>query len=235
MATTPRCRFWPRARPTPADLGLCARRQAFWRAGAAGGGVLLLARPRRRDIPRRIWPSTADSPGRRLWRLWQAYTQPGRKPGSDPGGRLLGPRPAAVLRAGRSGRERASQGTGQEAGLISPWRWRRSAGSMPCSISSATSTASRRRAPGVRQELSAPLVADLEDWMRRATRQALARQRCRQGHGLHAQALDAFTRFLDDGRICLSTMPPSAPCAASLLGGNLGCSPARIAAASGPR
>src|SRR5438477_3678369 len=31
---------------TGRNLGLCARRQAFWRAGAARGGVLLLARPR---------------------------------------------------------------------------------------------------------------------------------------------------------------------------------------------
>jgi hypothetical protein len=30
------------------DLGLCARRQAFWRAGPAGGGVLLLTRSCRR-------------------------------------------------------------------------------------------------------------------------------------------------------------------------------------------
>ena len=48
-------------------------------------------------------------------------------------------------------------------------------------------SAERRRA--VRQELSAPLVADLERWLREQRRQALARQRSRQGDGLHAQAL----------------------------------------------
>src|SRR5216684_7480123 len=60
----------------------------------------------------------------------------------------------------------------------------------------------RRRA--VRQELSAPLVADLEAWMR-AQRAKLSR-----GNDV-AKAMDymlkrwsAFTRFLDDGRICLS-------------------------------
>ena len=42
----------------------------------------------------------------------------------------------------------------------------------------------------VRQQLSAPLVADLED--ARAARQAVARQRRRQGHGLHAQALECI-------------------------------------------
>jgi Transposase IS66 family len=45
----------------------------------------------------------------------------------------------------------------------------------------------------------------------------------------------AFTRFLDDGRICLSNMPPSVACAASLWVGSRGCSAVRIAAASGPR
>jgi transposase len=60
----------------------------------------------------------------------------------------------------------------------------------------------RRRA--VRQELSAPLVANLEAWMRE--------QRAKLSHGNDvAKAMDymlkrwsAFTRFLDDGRICLS-------------------------------
>jgi hypothetical protein len=63
-------------------------------------------------------------------------------------------------------------------------------------------SAERRRQ--VRQEVSAPLVADLERWLR-AERTKLSR-----GNDL-AKAMDyllkrwpAFTRFLDDGRICLS-------------------------------
>ena len=63
-------------------------------------------------------------------------------------------------------------------------------------------TAERRRA--VRQELSAPLVADLERWMRES------RAKLSRGNDL-AKAMDymlkrwaAFTRFLDDGRVCLS-------------------------------
>ena len=57
----------------------------------------------------------------------------------------------------------------------------------------------------VRQERSSPLVAALEAWMR-AERAKLSR------HNAVAKAIDymltrwqAFTRFLDDGRICLST------------------------------
>ena len=56
----------------------------------------------------------------------------------------------------------------------------------------------------LRQELSAPLVADLESWMREQ------RAKLSRGNDL-AKAMDymlkrwtAFTRFLDDGRICLS-------------------------------
>lgn len=56
----------------------------------------------------------------------------------------------------------------------------------------------------MRQELSAPLVADLERWLREE------RPKLSRGNDL-AKAIDymlkrwpAFTRFLDDGRICLS-------------------------------
>src|ERR1700674_3610657 len=63
-------------------------------------------------------------------------------------------------------------------------------------------SAEQRRA--VRRELSAPLVADLESWMRD--------QRAKLSRGNEvAKAMEymlkrwtAFTRFLDDGRICLS-------------------------------
>src|ERR1700732_544943 len=63
-------------------------------------------------------------------------------------------------------------------------------------------SAERRRA--VRQELSTPLVADLERWLREQ------RAKLSRGNDL-AKAMDyllkrwpASTRFLDDGRVCLS-------------------------------
>ena len=63
-------------------------------------------------------------------------------------------------------------------------------------------SAEKRRA--VRQDLSAPLVANLQAWMREQ------RAKLSRGNDL-AKAMDyilkrwsAFTRFLDDGRICLS-------------------------------
>jgi transposase len=63
---------------------------------------------------------------------------------------------------------------------------------------------SPERRKAVRQELSAPLVADLQAWMREQ------RAKLSRGNDV-AKAMDymlkrwtVFTRFLDDGRICLS-------------------------------
>ncbi len=63
---------------------------------------------------------------------------------------------------------------------------------------------SAERRMAVRQELSAPLVADLEAWMREQ------RAKLSRGNDV-AKAMDymlkrwsVFTRYLDDGRICLS-------------------------------
>src|SRR6202051_2673616 len=63
---------------------------------------------------------------------------------------------------------------------------------------------SAKKRSAVRQELSAPLVADLKAWMREQC------AKLSRGHDL-AKAMDymlkrwtAFTRFLDDGRVCLS-------------------------------
>ena len=75
------------------NLGLRARRQAVWRAGAAGGGVLLLARPGRRASPGAFGQLHRNLPGRRLWRLRQtlrarplAWADPAKRPvGSMPG------------------------------------------------------------------------------------------------------------------------------------------------------
>ena len=60
----------------------------------------------------------------------------------------------------------------------------------------------RRRT--IRQELSAPLVADLQTWMR-AQRAKLSRSNdVAKAMDYMLKRWSAFTRFLDDGRICLS-------------------------------
>jgi transposase len=94
-------------------------------------------------------------------------------------------------------------------------------------------SAAQRRA--VRQELSAPLVADLERWLREQ------RAKLSRGNDL-AKAMDyllkrwpAFTRFLDDGRICLSNNAAERALRGIASAESHGCSPAPTAADSGPR
>ncbi len=60
----------------------------------------------------------------------------------------------------------------------------------------------RRRA--VRQELSAPLVANLETWMREQRAKLSRRNDIAKAMDYMLKRWSAFTRFLDDGRICLS-------------------------------
>ena len=56
----------------------------------------------------------------------------------------------------------------------------------------------------VRQELSAPLVADLESWMREQRAKLSPSNDVAKAMGYMLKRWPAFTRFLDDGRICLS-------------------------------
>src|SRR5258706_4103214 len=56
----------------------------------------------------------------------------------------------------------------------------------------------------VRQELSAPLVADLEAWMREERPKLLRGSDVAKAMDYMLKRWTAFTRFLDDGRICVS-------------------------------
>jgi len=97
----------------------------------------------------------------------------------------------------------------------------------------------------VRQAQSAPLVADLEAYMREQC------AKLSRGHDL-AKAMNymfkrwgSFTRFLDDGRVCLSNNAAKERCAASHWAESLGYSagptaegvapPPCIASSSPPR
>lgn len=59
-------------------------------------------------------------------------------------------------------------------------------------------------------------------------------RRCCRGHGLHAQAAGDLTRFLADGRICLTSNGAERACAVSPLDASHGCSPVPIVADSAP-
>src|ERR1700719_4409789 len=63
-------------------------------------------------------------------------------------------------------------------------------------------SAEQRRA--VRRELSAPLVADLESWMREQRAKLSRSNDVAKAMEYMLKRWTAFTRFLDDGRICLS-------------------------------
>ena len=79
----------------------------------------------------------------------------------------------------------------------------------------------------VRQEHIAPLVADIEVWMR-ATRHAdLAK-----AMDYMLKRWDAFTRFLTDGRICLTNNAAERELRGVALGQRRGCLRAAIVAAS---
>ena len=88
----------------------------------------------------------------------------------------------------------------------------------------------------VRQELSAPVLADLKGWMQ-AERRKLPR------HSPVAKAMDYMLRALGPLRpassttaaSALRTTPPKGHCAVSLWAGSRGCSPAPTAAACGRR
>jgi transposase len=120
-------------------------------------------------------------------------------------GCVLGPCSPTLLPFGRSRCDRPPQGVRQNAGgdlALALEAVRRIDALFEIERSINGHRVERRRA--VRQELSAPLIADLERWMRDQ------RAKLSRGNDL-APAMDymlkrwrAFTQFLDDGRICLS-------------------------------
>jgi transposase len=185
-------------------LGLCARRPAVRRPGSAGGDVLLLARSDRRAPP---------GPSGRYAGLFQADAfggyaklyEPDRKPGPilEAACWVHARRPFFVMADLAENARRAARGKTQA--VISPLALeavRRIDALFEIERSINGQSAERRRA--VRQEASTPLVTELESWMREQ------RARLSRGNDL-ARAMDympkrwpAFTRFLDDGRICLS-------------------------------
>jgi transposase len=163
-------------------MGVCARRPAVRRTGPAGGGVLLLAQSPRR-APRTASCRLRRHPsGRRLCRVrrslrWQAACwSHGRRHFFE----LADLRKAPL----------ASEAVRRIDAIFAIER-----------EINARSVAERVSA---RQGRIAALVGELEKWMRRE-RTRLSR------HAETARAIDymltrwpAFTRFLDDGRICLT-------------------------------
>ena len=94
---------------------------------------------------------------------------------------------------------------------------------------------SAERRPAVRRERSAPLVAELEDWMRTQRARLSRNAAVAKAMDYMLKRWDGFTRLLDDGRICLINNAADRRSAASRSDASPGCSWAPIAAASGRR
>lgn len=75
------------------------------------------------------------------------------------------------------------------------------------------------------------VIADLAAWMREQRAKLSRRNDIAKAMDYMLKRWTAFTRFLDDGRICLSTNAAER----GVRGASRGCSAARIAAASGRR
>ena len=71
-------------------------------------------------------------------------------------------------------------------------------------IERASNGQSAERRSAVRQQLSAPLVADLEAWMREQRAKLSCGNEVAKAMDYMTKRLSAFTRVLDDDRICLS-------------------------------
>ena len=120
MATTPRCRSWPRARPIPADVGPMSATTAPSAAQRRRRRCSIIHAIARGEHPQAHLASYAGHlPGRRLWRLRQALRSRARARPDHRGG-VLGPCPPQVLRPGGHRDERPAQGARQAPSVVSP-------------------------------------------------------------------------------------------------------------------
>ena len=171
-ATTPRCRCWPRSGPGSAACGCYVRDdRPFAGPDSAGSGVLLLARSRGQHPERHLAGFTGILQADAYGRVQPALRARSRKPGP-----IL--EAACWAHARRKLYELAATRRRRS-------RPRRCGASIGCSRSSATSPA-ERRGSGWRygEERSAPILAELEPWLRPAGA-ALAQVGGRQGDRLH--------------------------------------------------
>jgi len=81
----------------------------------------------------------------------------------------------------------------------------------------------------------APQVNEFIAWMKQERAKLSRHTDVAKAFDYMLKRINAFTRFLADGRICLSNTPPNARCAASRSAVRHGCSPVPIAAANALR
>ena len=204
-AMTPRFRSWPRARPTPGDVGFTCATIARSAAPAPPAAMFYYSRDRAGEHPQAHLANYAGIFQADAYSGYNKLYEPDRKPGPilEAACWVHARRPFFVMADLAENARRKAQG--KTPAPISPLALeavRRIDALFEIERSINGQSAEQRRA--VRQELSAPLVADLESWMREQ------RAKLSRGNDV-AKAMEymlkrwpAFTRFLDDGRICLS-------------------------------
>src|SRR5260370_32496046 len=205
MATTPGCRFWPKARPTLAGIWVYVRDDKPFGGPAPAGAVFYSSRDRAGKHPQ---AHLANYTGILQADAYEGYGKLYER------GRSAGPileaacwvharRPFFVMADLAENARRKVQG--KKPAVISPLALeavRRIDALFEIERGINGQSPERRRA--VRQELSAPLVADLKTWMREQRAKLSRRNDVAKAMDYMLKRWSAFTRFLDDVRICLS-------------------------------
>jgi transposase len=199
------CRSWPKARPTPGDAGFMWRDDLPFGGPAPPAAMFYYSRDRAGEHPQTHLANYVGIFQADAYGGYNKLYEPDRKPGPilEAACWVHARRPFFVMADVAENARRRAQGKTPAA--ISPLALeavRRIDALFEIERSINGQSAEQRRA--VRQELSAPLVADLESWMREQRANLSRSNDVAKAMEYMLKRWPAFTRFLDDGRICLS-------------------------------
>src|SRR5215207_3410612 len=221
-ATTPQCRSWPGARPSPVGSGPTSRDDRPFAGPAPPAAMFHYSRDRTAEHPNRHLAGYAGILQADAYAGYNALYEPGRKPGpiTDAGCWAHGRRKLFELA------EVAHAPLAVEAvrRIDAIFDAERAINGLP---------AEQRLA--VRREHIAPLVAELETWMQEDRRKLSRHSAVAKAMEYMLKRWDTFTRFLGDGRICLTNNAAERALRGIALAGSRGCSPAATVAATGLR
>ena len=201
-ATTPRCRCWPGARPPRGGSGVYVRDDRPFGGPDPPAALFRYSRDRSGDHPVAHLKTFAGILQADIYAGFNRLYEAGREPGSIIGG-------ACWAHSRRKFYEladiAASKRRGKTAPPISPLALEAVKRiDLLFDIERGINGEGAEHRLAVRRKLSAPVLAELQDWMR-AERGKLSR------HAPLAKAMDymlrrweMFARFVDDGRICLT-------------------------------
>ena len=189
MPTTRPCRCWPRAKPAPAGYGPMCATTGPLAVRSAGGCVLLFARSWRRASRAASGRLCRIDAGRRLCRVQPALR------GRRKGGPIVEAACWAHARrkffelAGSTGTDRQRGGSRIDALFA---------------IEREINGLAPQQRVSVRNERSRPLVTALESWLREQRAKVSKNSETGKAIDYSLKRWAALTRFLDDGRLCMS-------------------------------